>query len=403
MPATLKTVCSQIAVAAMLAIAPIASTPPVYASDADTLPSRPLTPPYDADSLFHRAYTYEIGDGVPVDFERAAGFYATSALLGHPPSQLRLAAFLIGGIGVDRDQAAAAEWLLIAISGQDAAAAADARAMLDGLLPSLAAADLEQAEARAQAFAPSQDPLAAAPRQPASVQRAITIANLGPRPTRAELEERLGVRFCGVPTIDQANDGGFVVRGYREAGEVSNFGDADRDWLKQRRIAAVLAQLSSPVCAYVAFIGGLPAPARSLKAEVTDALGVPVGPVSAGTEIMLTLPAQDFAGIVSVDYVSHTGEVYHLASPVQNHRAVLRRDASLTLGGPGDGRKRWMVGPEPGRDMVIVTVSEVPMYDQSRPSPENALSYLEFLQQRLSEPGVETRIYHEILHTVPPQ
>ncbi|MCA8927397.1 MAG: sel1 repeat family protein [Alphaproteobacteria bacterium] len=388
-------------IAAVTVVADAELAFPAIAADVVRGQAVTQAPPLDPAALYARGQAYQTGEKAPIDFERAAGYYATAALLGYPPAQFRFAAQLIGGVGVDRDLRSAAKWLFVAAANRsDSKVAAAARDMLKTLESSITAEDLATAEGEARQFKPTSDPIGAVETLSPSVRRAVALANLDPPPTVFELQRHLGVRFCAPPTVEAETGGGYVVKGYREHFRGTDRPAVDAEWVKRRRVATALTPLAPAICDYSRFVESLPAKARTLDVQVEDAEGHDLAGVAKGTILSVTLPAQDFSGIVSVDYLEHTGAIHHLVTSVQGRRSVLRRNESLTLSGPwgrGASRKQGRTLP----DMVIVTVSEVPLYDKARPDPDNAAGYRDLLRQRLGEEDVDTRIYYRILPALP--
>jgi hypothetical protein len=355
----------------------------------------------DQAALFSQGKAYQSGDGAPLDLERAAGFFATSALKGHAPSQVYLATLLIGGIAVPQDHAEAAKWLLIAEQADVIESAATARAMLRVILPLLSVEARGLAKAEASAFTPQHDPLSAISALAPSVRHAVALVHNAVPPTHSDLVAKLGIEFCAAPQVEEAPGGGFLVRGYRNADAISPKG-SDNEWLNERRIGIALTPLSPDVCGFVALLSEQYPNRDKLDAVIREPSGKHINIAPEGTEIQAALRGQAWEGIVTVDYVRNKGQVYHLVSPVQSDLRILVDGQPLILGGPVDPANEWIVGPPFGHDLVIITASSAGLYTNTRPFEETAATYQPFLQERLDALGGFVRIYWKIINTVPP-
>ena len=85
---------------------------------------RQLTEQGDAEAQFNLGYRYEVGDGVPQDFQKALEWYLVSADQGHAGAQYFLGNMYAAGTGVAKDKIQALKWLDLASSDRSVRALA---------------------------------------------------------------------------------------------------------------------------------------------------------------------------------------------------------------------------------------------------------------------------------------
>lgn len=341
----------------------------------------------DSEALIRMADRYETGDGVPFDLGAASAFLKLAAERGDASAQYRLGLLQAGGLDPDADLAEAYGWLRLAASGaEDAPTGLLAGAMSEALAERLDSGVVEQAELVIAGF------------QPATGPAELPALGMTLQSDPSTLLAMLPTTGCGTPGLQKAEDGKIVLIAYAPTGSMIDgvITPGLRADLAERGAALDVTELSPSICMIrkSASVEEY-APAAT---EVSVAGGAEGGHARLvdGEKLVIDVAATDQPRYVSVDYVVHTGEVWHLY-PSAGADGYLPAGQSLRLGDGIDG-PAWEVGAPFGEDLVIVTLSSLPSaIDQ--PLTEAAEAYQARLSHRLqtTPPAESLRVLAQVV------
>jgi serine/threonine-protein kinase len=107
-----------------------------------------------------------------------------------------------------------------------------------------------------------------------------------------------------------------------------------------------------------------------------------------GEPVTLTITMADFAGWMQVDYLTSDGMVFHMLPRRAGDQAMpahrYQPGRPFTLFEPEGAFRGWVVGEPYGTDLILVTVSDRPLFDTPRPDDEHAEDYLPALRAALA-------------------
>jgi Domain of unknown function (DUF4384)/Sel1 repeat len=344
----------------------------------------------DPAALVRLAERYETGAGVPFDLEVATALFELAAERGDAVAQYRLGLLQAGGLAPEADPAEAYQWLrLAAENAADAPVGLLAGAMGEVLEERLDDAALERAGQRIAAFQPA--------RGPAEIPTLAHDSAPGGDPTSlAALLPTLG---CGAPATATGSDGTLTLLAYAPSGAMvdGTITPGIRADLARRGAALDVTLLSPAVCAIRAVTaqdqGAADVPGVSL-AGVDGSRAV----LRDGDMLVVDVAAASEPRYLSVDYVVHTGQVWHLHPPAGDD-GYLPAGQSLRLGDGADGAA-WQVGAPFGADLLLVSVSPAPFGVDRQPGEESVEAYRARLQQRLQPAsGDPVRVFERVVET----
>lgn len=114
----------------------------------------------------------------------------------------------------------------------------------------------------------------------------------------------------------------------------------------------------------------------------------PDGVLRDGERVRLEVAMTDFAGWLQVDYLTSEGLVFHMLPRGGGDQAMPPRrfqpGRPFTLFEAAGAFRGWEVGEPYGTDLIVVTVSDKPLFDSPRPDDERAEDYLPALRAALS-------------------
>lgn len=345
----------------------------------------------DPAALVRLAERYEAGDGVPFDLGAASALLELAAERGDPLAQYRLGLLQAGGLVPEADLAEAYGWLRLAAetAGDAAPSGLLAAALSEELAKRLNEAAIERAEERIAAFQPVVEP-AELP-----VIGGETVPGADPT-SLAALLPPLG---CGAPRIVNGDDGVPTLLSYAPTGALTDgvITPGVRADLARRGAALHVTELSPAICAIRAVA------AAQAEGEVA---GVALAGVSDdgravfrdGDKLVVDIAPANEPRFVSVDYVVHIGQVWHLYPPpgADGH---LPAGQSLRLGDGSNG-PAWQVGAPFGEDLILVSLSRAPFGADRQPAEESAEAYRARLQQRMEAPsGDPVRVFERVVET----
>jgi hypothetical protein len=156
-----------------------------------------------------------------------------------------------------------------------------------------------------------------------------------------------------------------------------------------------VAELSPAICAIrnVAGTSAIERPASgvSLAGMADDVRAM----LRDGDKLVIDVAAASEPRYIAIDYVVHTGEVWHLY-PNAGDDGYLPAGQSLRLGDGADGFA-WEVGAPFGEDLVLVTLSSLP-FALDQPGAEPADAFRARLQQRLQgASGGSLRLFAQVV------
>jgi hypothetical protein len=341
----------------------------------------------DPAALVRLAERYETGDGVPFDLDAASAIFELAAERGDAVAQYRLGLLQASGLDAEADLAEAYGWLrLAAKSGQDAPTGLLAGAIGEALAERLDEAAIERAEQRVAAFAPTSGP--------AELPRIAGAVGPADPATLAALLPPMG---CGAPKTLAGDTGALTLLAYAPAGSMADTAITPgiRADLAGQGAALDITELSPALCAVRALAAAQADPPGgddvSLAGVADDARAL----FRDGDELVIDVAAANEARFISVDYVVHTGEVWHL-HPDAGEDGHLPAGEALRLGDGSDG-PAWQIGAPFGADLVLVTLSTSPFGADRQPGEETAEAYRARLQQRLQ--GGTVRVFERVIET----
>ena len=364
---------------AVLAIA-VAGALPHWGAASDLDGLRQAAARGDAEALFQLGNRYERADGVEHDIERAAQYLRLAAERGHHEAQYRLGLLYAGGLGLPKDLEQSYDWLKIAAAGEGRTALL-AAALGEAVAPDLPPAAL----ARAQQLAAQFQPVGGLPKLPEGAEPAGAGTPTSPDPL-SELTTLLSGAHCGEPALTRDQQGRMIAAGYRPDGGSAAPPDGDvAKLLEQRGVTLELTPLAPELCRVLDLIAA-PAGKKEPAPEVLlrDPKGMPKQVFRDQEYLVVELPPLPEARYAAVDYFVHDGSVVHMLPSLAYPRNRLSAGERLLLGEPGAAGQVWQISPPFGRDLLVVFMSERPLYAGKRPGVEPIDGYLDFLKPRLA-------------------
>lgn len=345
----------------------------------------------DPAALVRLAERYETGDGVPFDLSVASRLLRLAAERGDAVAQYRLGLLQAAGLDPEADLAEAYGWLRLAAENADhAPAGLLAGALSEELAERLDDPAIERAEQRVAAFRPTTGP----------AQMPITAGSASPGGDPANLAALLPTLGCGAPRTSSGSDGVLTLLAYAPTGSVTDAAITPgvRADLARRGAALDIEELSPAVCAIRAV--------TAVDPDRSDAPGVALAGAADGFRALLRdgdmlvidIAAASAPRYVSVDYVVHTGQVWHL-HPGAGGDGYLAQGESLRLGDGVNG-PAWQVGAPFGEDLVVVSLSPAPFGADQQPGEESVDAYRARLQQRMNgATGAPVHVFEWVVET----
>jgi Domain of unknown function (DUF4384)/Sel1 repeat len=345
----------------------------------------------DPGALARLAERYETGAGVPFDLEVASALFELAAERGDAVAQYRLGLLQAGGLAPEADPAEAYQWFrLAAQSAADAPIGLLAGAMSEVLEERLDATAIERAGQRVAAFQPASGP----------AEIPLLASGVMPDGDPASLAAVLPPLGCGASETVTAGDRGLTLLAYAPSGSIADTAITPgiRADLARRGAALDVTLLSPAVCAIRAVTAAQP---DAGAASAFSLVGVADGSRAVlrdGDMLVLDVPAASEPRYVSVDYVVHTGQVWHL-HPLAGDDGYLPAGQSLRLGDGANGAA-WQVGAPFGADLVLVSVSPAPFGVDRQPGEESVEAYRSRLQGRLQPAsGDPVSVFQRVIET----
>jgi len=345
----------------------------------------------DPAALVRLAERYETGAGVPFDLEVARALLELAAERGDVVAQYRLGVLQAGGLAPEADLDEAYHWLrLAAANAADAPVGLLAGAMSEALEERLDEAALERAGQRVAAFTPVDGPA-----------ELPTLAGATSGDGSADLAALLPPLGCGAPEAVSGSDGALTLLAYAPTGSMADIAITPgiRADLARRGAALDVTLLSPALCA----IRAVAAPQGAADGEAS---GIALAGVAEGSRavlrdgdmLVIDVAAASEPRYVSVDYVVHTGQVWHLHPP-PGEDGYLPAGQSLRLGDGSNGAA-WQVGAPFGADLVLVSLSPTPFGADRQPGEESVEAYRARLQGRLqAAAGEPVRLFERVVET----
>ena len=352
------------------------SLPSGTATGQDLADDRAAAAAGDPAALVRLAERYETGDGVPFDLSAAGAVFELAAERGDPAAQYRLGLLQAAGLAADADLAEAYGWLRLAAANanENAQIGLLADAMSKALAERLDAAAVERIDQQIAAFEPTAGPAE------------LPVVGAAPPGDLAALLTTLPSTGCGAPLLQRREQSETLLLAYAPAGSMLDGALAPdlRAELARRGAALVVTELSPAICMVREVAAQAALEPGSTEVSVAGtAEDAPVR-LRDGDHLVVEIPAADAPRYVAIDYVVHTGEVWHLY-PNAGEDGYLPAGQSLRLGDGADGFA-WEVGAPFGEDLVLVTLSSLP-FASDQPGAEPAEAYRARLAQRLQGPA----------------
>jgi hypothetical protein len=340
----------------------------------------------DPAALVRLAERYETADGVPFDLDAASAFFELAAERGDAVAQYRLGLLQASGLDPETDLAEAYGWLRLAAEhGPDAPTGLLAGAIVEALAERLDDATVERAEQRVAAFEPTSGP----------AELPMLAGEVGPGDP-AMLAALLPPMGCGAPETLPGDHGALTLLAYAPTGSADTaITPGIRADLARQGAALDITELSPALCAIRA---------AAAQADQPGAGGVSLAGVAddarplfrEGDKLVIDVAAASEPRFVSVDYVVHTGEVWHL-HPDAGADGHLPAGEALRLG-DGSSGPAWQIGAPFGEDLVLVSLSRSPFGADQQPGEESADAYRARLQQRLQARD-PVRVFERVIET----
>ena len=348
----------------------------------------------DAVALFALAERYELGDGLPHDLARAAGYLRLAAERGHGPAQLRLGLAYAAGLGVAADLPESYAWLSLAERGADDAALA-ATALKESVIRQVSPADVERMNQRVAAFTPATG---------AAELPETSNAGGGASLTVESLLAALPPTTCGTMAVTTREGGKFSVAGYVARGRTAEvIAPEVASFLSANEVDLQLTELEPSLCPVLEVITrAIEDAADELPLILRDAQGNEKDSFRNGEHLVIDMRGLPDDRLIAVDYFQHDGQVLHLVPGGGPDQLLLQAQQRLVLGDPAAGGPDWTVAPPFGQDMLVIFASRAPLFDTARPQIERTGDYLTALKPRMAAQGGESgiRLRYRILTTV---
>jgi hypothetical protein len=341
----------------------------------------------DPAALVRLAERYETGAGVPFDLEVASALFELAAERGNAVAQYRLGLLQAGGLAPEADPTQAYAWFRLAAQGaDDAPVGLLAGAMSEVLEERLDAAAIERAGQRVAAFQPASGP----------AEIPALAGEMTPGGDPASLAALLPTLGCGAPETTTGSDGGLTLLAYAPSGSMvdGTITPGIRADLARHGAALDVTLLSPAVCTIRAALNSGPddVPGVSLAGVGSRAV------LRDGDMLVIDVAAASAPRYVAVDYVVHTGQVWHLHPPAGDD-GYLPAGQSLRLG-DGSGGAAWQVGAPFGADLVLVSLAAAPFGAERQPAEETVEAYRARLQQRLQPAsGNPVQVFERVVET----
>jgi hypothetical protein len=303
-------------------------------------------------------------------------------------AQYRLGLLQAGGLAPEAELTEAYAWFRLAAQGaDDAPIGLLAGAMSEVLEGRLDAAAIERAGQRVAAFQPASGP----------AEIPALAGEVTPGGDPASLAALLPTLGCGASETSTDGDGGLTLLAYAPSGSMvdGTITPGIRADLARRGAALDVTLLSPAVCAIRAALDSGPddVPGVSLAGVGSRAV------LRDGDMVVIDVAAASAPRYIAVDYVVHTGQVWHLHPPAGDD-GYLPAGQSLRLGDGSGGGAAWQVGAPFGADLVLVSLSPAPFGADRQPAEETAEAYRARLQQRLQPAaGDPVQVFERVVET----
>jgi hypothetical protein len=215
-----------------------------------------------------------------------------------------------------------------------------------------------------------------------------------------------------VSALYEINGGSVTLSGHLRS-------PADRDELLERLVqvpgvsrveASDVHIIGDPYCRVLAFLGR-PEFVRSDEqhadiSAIGDPVQASVDRFDAGTPLELQMIAPDFPSYIYVDYFAVDGNVYHLLPTADLEEARFAPDEQFGLGGRYERGLKVTIAPPFGLDLILAIGSSEPLFEEVRPTVEDAANYLAALGTAIDEtqaenPGLRLEYAYHLIYTGP--
>lgn len=340
----------------------------------------------DREALVRMAERYETADGVPFDLDAASTFLELAAERGDAAAQYRLGLLQAGGFDPDAELAEAYGWLrLAARSAQDTPVGLLAASLSEALAERLDSGAVERVEQDIAAFQPTTGPAE------------LPALGAAPESDGSGLLTMLPATGCGEPEMQRGEADELVLLAYAPTGSRvdSVITPELRTDLARRGTALVVTELTPAVCTIREVAAQATTERAASEVSLAGLAEAGLARLRGGDKLVVEIAAADEPRYVAIDYVVHTGEVWHLY-PNAGDDGYLPAGQSLRLGDGADG-PAWEVGAPFGEDLVLVTLSNLP-FPSDQPLAESADAYRARLLERLQAPEADSlRLFAQVV------
>jgi hypothetical protein len=346
---------------------------PGLAAEGDLESDRAAAVAGDPAAMVRLAERYETGDGVPFDLGAASSLLKLAAERGDTVAQYRLGLLQAAGLDPEADLAEAYGWLRLAAQNADGAPAVLlADALSEELAERLDDPAIERAEQQIAAFRPTTGP----------AQMPILADPAAPGGDPASLAALLPSLGCGASRMSTGSDGVVTLLAYAPAGSITDAAITPgiRADLARRGAALDINELSPAVCSVRAVTALDPERSGQAGVALAGATDDFHALLRDGDMLVIEVAAANEPRYVAVDYVVHSGQVWHL-HPSTGDDGYLPAGQSLRVGDGANG-PAWQVGAPFGADLVVVSLSRSPFGAAQQPGEESVDAYRARLQQR---------------------
>ena len=232
-----------------------------------------------------------------------------------------------------------------------------------------------------------------------------------PAQVEAQVREVVGPLRCGAIDVDVGQDR-FFRNEVTLSGVVPTQDDyrrIDTDVAKLRRVAKFtndIQVIDWPFCEAVVTASRSASP---LSAEAGPRLSVdrPDFVFHDGESIVFKVSAGQSDGFLYVDLIDHDGNVIHMMPTPKNPENAVEAGAAVTIGAvrgeQKPGEPVYVVGPPFGRNLLMVTQSEKPLFEKPRKQVDVAADYFDALRAAIDahakDGGAKPLISYQFMDT----
>lgn len=307
---------------------------------------------------------------------------------------------MMGLDGKAPDGAEALVWLLQAERPDSplevARAAAFMRPLVEqGLTPSA----LDQAASRALGFQPAAGPVAL-PRATGDNLSPLLggASQAGTQKLLAEIRSALPRTDCGAPLVAWRADGQLMVSLFQPLGSDSNAQVAAMSpWLRSQRAGVKVVEVDGSKCGLLNLLASKNLGISELSVTLRDADGAERSHYRDEEFLNLEVAAGNQGGLLAVDFFMADGNVLHLVPEPTQPLVMLPAGERRQFGETRQGGQRWQIGPPFGNDLLVLWLTEQPLFETQRPQVERTADYVKALSDRLAHPNARAAVRVQLL------